>query len=224
MFEIKTKNDFNRIIDAINLMKHDLTQPDGLLRQTVDEIRAGLIKQNISRYQREFPNRQEGGPDIISALKHAGSIVEQLPDHDLVLAMFDEEALDRLTRLPPTIVTKSTFSLWRLLRAGFGMLGSHDPNKGHIGRKLKEPYINYILALQWSSLFQETGVKVHPPWPDLVEMASFRSGLLVIRKKGFEGRDWFLKNGNLFLEDRRLIEAKLENTMNKIFDQSLGRL
>lgn len=205
-------SDVREPLKAIRKLKRELTLRNGSLQKEIRKGASNVQRNVIQRFKRVFPNRDRG-PDVARAIKDSGFEVFLDAKGDVTVAMFDEDKLDLLTALKPTIVTGEVYSLWRLLSAGFGMKGSGREERGHIGPKKSTPYPLYVFLQNSGVMFGR-----FPPYPELLELEG--QGVFVVRHSGFGGRRWFTANGRLFKKDTFDMFTAIERGLTKSRDKA----
>lgn len=221
---IDIKND--NLFKSIKQFKKELTSNSGGLQSSLKFVGNELLKRAASRYSIRFPRRKRPpGPDVKRAILSSGVQIVQDKSGDTTLFLFDEGVLDRLTKLPPTVVDKRVYSLWRLLSGGWGPLGSSDKSRGSLGLTRTTPYPLYVFVQ--NIFFRNTDINQseativnarRPPYPEL--LAKEGEGVYVVRHPGFKGREWFLKNGKMFNRDVKFLKSTVDFTIKTLLKKT----
>jgi len=207
MISIRLNKDDTR--KALRSLTKELTSKKGRFQKSLASGARELNKRAARRYKKEFPRSQgRNGPDVRRAILASGFEIVQDASGDISIFMFDEDFLDKFTELPRTKSTRIVYHLWRLLSGGYGRLGSGDVTRGFKGLVRSDDYPLFVIV-QDSSI-DDIGVK--PPFPELLRLEN--RGVVVVRSSGFAGREWFLKNGEMFKEDRTLMEETIDKAFN----------
>lgn len=198
--------DAKNIKKSIRRLKKEFTSPKGSIQTNVRRAAQMLITRAVSRYRKNFPSRGKG-PDVISAIRASGYELITNPAGDIGIMMFDADVLDKNTELSPTLSGGNIFHLWRLLHDGW--TGSNSPGFTSDGYPL-------FVILQLSTLGQNIGFPPgrYAPFPELLTLEG-NAFVQVVRHPGFSGKEWFLRNGAIFIEDRKLVEGLLNQSIKQ---------
>ncbi len=173
----------------------------------------------LNNAERRFSSHFSGGKfaSVLSAIKNAGVEVKQTADGETTLFVADMDTLDRESILPPTKATGNVFHFWRILHEGAGMLA--QTNNPHIfdAQKRSSPYPIFAIV-QTTALEPLFSPGRHPPFMELIALEG--QGVIIRRHEGFSGHQWFIRNLDLFDEDRTVIDKGVESAINKTIRQS----
>jgi hypothetical protein len=150
----------------------------------------------------------------IPASVRAASKITFNPD-GVIMTIADKDRLDNITRLSPTVSEGKVYSLFSLLREGWGRRGGKRP----------DDYILYMITSTVGYNQKNTGRVA--PYPDLVNrvrrgipVGGSREGYILpaigrifvfAKHPGFKGYDWIQKAaGENFAEDRKVFRDAVE--------------
>jgi hypothetical protein len=209
-FAIEIKNDLDAAVKATIKVYTNKAKP--IMRAAFEQILLNMENRYWSVFKGTGSRR---GINIPASVRSASKITFN-PD-GIVIQIADEEKLDKLTQLPPTVSEGKVYSLFSLLREGWGKRGG----------KRQDNYVLYMLTstLDFNRPHNRGGRVA--PYPDLVRkvragrpVAGTREGYILpligrmyvfVKHPGFVGYDWIQKAANEnFGEDRKVFNDALK--------------
>lgn len=217
---IKMSMSNKKAIKSFYKFKREMLDESGIFFKTLTKLAKKLLNNSARRYRSKF-NTPKKGPDVSMAIKNSGYSVIRDTRGSLTILLVDEDKLDELTKLKPTVVKGEVYNLWRLLSAGWGEIGSGVKERGHKGNLTKNEYPLYVLIQDVA--LQKTSGRV-PPYPDVLTLEDkIVNGFLytVVRHPGFRGRWWFLKRGGLlYAEDEKDVKRYVDKGIERALKRS----
>jgi len=204
---INVKADLKATMKFISQLHREVTDKNGVFQKEIRVTSKKIVRNAANRYSNIFKYKGHG-PDVEMAIIESGFQIISSSGQDLSILFFPENVLDNLTALPPTVVKGQVYSLWRLLHFGWGRRG----------RKRADDYPLFVI-IQTSSI-KGLSPGRYPPFPEILNLETDNSNVMVIRHPGFKGKEWFLNHGNLFLEDEKTMKENLNKALQKAINKA----
>jgi len=163
------------------------------------------------RYTTSF-GVKKGGPDVVAAFRSEDASYVVSKGKTVQIYIAQPDAMNLKTKLPATKATGKGYTLWSLLREGWGRRGGTRPD-------------NYVLAIKVPG-------GISAPYPDLLRQVYAGRTLsrsathathevdgiphTLIKHPGFVGIDWLTQQGKAYSEDLAIVFAAQKNVTKKV--------
>lgn len=177
---------------------------EGATKRELTLAKDKILNNIESRFRGSFGEKGKG-PDIMAATRSraASSVIVKGSVMEIQIAR--PGPMSSRTQLPPTVSEGKTYSLWSLLREGWGRRGGKRPDNYVLAvwipsQGMSAPYPSLMGELY--SRGRKQGDDRYTLWDSNAGRAVFH---LLIRHPGFRGIDWLTNNGVAYSEDKAIV-------------------
>ncbi len=187
-----------------------------IIRPIFEEVKNQILDNAEKRFLSAFRGvGSRRGVNVLQAMRNASGL--RVTKDKITIDIARKNEMDMATRLPPTKAEGRTYTLWSLLREGWGRRGGKRPD-------------DYVLAVYIS------GLGVVPPKMNFVraiENEGIQEGRnrynfygtihILMKHPGMKGRDWLTVVGRPYDEDFEILSKgakKVVRSINKSFNST----
>ncbi len=197
----------NNLVGAIKAFEKSFKSVKA--RQILNIAKEKILSNMDRRYNESFMGvGSRRGLNVPQAVRDASRVSINQKAKEFSIFIADEDRVELLTQLPNTRSSSKQFSLFTLLREGWGKKGGKGGDNYAlfvmIDGKIFPPTSSALSQVRRGTLISTSNTK---------EIYNIGGMAMIVKHPGFKGRDWILFHGEGYGEDQKVFKKAARDVM-----------